>query len=206
VGVKYKNPTKLVGKRFDKLNRIYLTAQKFEKSGYEFVRSKSKKASALKAEKKIVRKVFPQSIPDRVKGVWVPHRVAGSKPRIKFDLDAGGFSVGAKGIPVTEFVPVERDDMIDVLSDNETVQDAAISRMLAAFDDVEQITPVSDNGGSFDTIYTGDKGFQRQQIKDWIQTYGWSATPKQADARGETGAHDMAYWFAGFSAIREGDK
>ena len=206
VGVKYKTPTKLVGKRFAALNRIYLKAQKFERSGYEFVPTKTKSAKTLKAQKALVRKLFPQAIPNRVKGAWIPRRVAGPKPRIKFDLENDTFSVGAKGIPSTDFMPVDRNDVVGAFSDDEAKQDRAISKLLKGFNDTEQITPVSDNGGSFNTIYTGDKKFMRQQIKDWIQTYGWSTSTKEADALGESGAHDMAYWFVGFSAIHEGDE
>ena len=199
VGVKYKNPTKLVGKRFRSLNRIYLLSKKYEDSNFEFVPILGDSARDLNLKKRIVRGTFEQSIPKRVKGVWIPLRVSGPFPQLDFNLSERTLSVSGPNVPATDFIPISRRIAFEEFQ-SDGVEKTALSTILNRYPAGTQFIPTDKKGSSFKAGNAGDKGFIRQLLQNWISKYGWAQ-----NRNSDFGPHDMGEWFTGLSIIHGGE-
>lgn len=148
------------------------------------------------------------SVPKRVQGTYVPLRVAGPEPKIEFDLTEKTFSISGMGVPPTDFIPVSRAVAVEEFnSDGET--GTAFSKILDRYPKGTQFVPVDIDGSNFKKGTTGDKGFMRKQIQEWITTYGWAMNWKTdySDTKDDKfkKQHDMGRWFVGLSIIHEGN-
>lgn len=188
-------------REFGKLNRIYSEISRFKASGYEFVKD-NKAGKALPKRKKLIQSFYPSKYSTKIKGYFLPRLVAGPNPKVKFTQEDEIFSVGAKGVPATDFVPAEAliPDEDDLVFTGDEVKDGALlDEMLAPFPDDAILAPVSIDD-KYSLGIAGTKGQVRKTIIDWIQAYGWTP-PGAQDAN--TPNNDMGHWFGGFKVLRK---
>jgi hypothetical protein len=196
--IQSKARSKPYGKAFRKLNRIFLKDAKFHENGYEFAKASPKiDAKKLRKNKALIRKIYPNAkFSAKIRGYYVPRQLAGPSPRLKFTDSS--FSVGGKGLPSTEFHPVEPEIFT---GDNETDMQR-IDRILKPFNNRDILEAVAENGADLSQYgYAKRKPEMRKLILDWIATYGWTQSPTKDPEKN----HDMANWFAGIRVYKERD-
>lgn len=163
---------------------------------YEFVPATTKSKKGINLEKRIVRKFYPQKLPAKTKGFFIPKSVAGPEPSVNFDFERRSFEVISPVTSNQKFIPSDEDVMFT--GDEETDEDI-IDRLLSEFGDNEIIVPIS-NRGDLSKVAAGNKRYVKQIILDWINAYGYSTAPTEGKNKGSD-KHLMKDWFEGFKVI-----
>ena len=169
---------------------------------YEFVPSTAKREKGINKEKRIIRKVFPQSIPRRVKGFFIPKYVAGPNPSVIIDFERGTIEVNGNGLSPTTFIPQGPEDYLEEgeeIGMDEETDEKIVDRLLSGLPNDKLIVPLSKHG-DLRKIGGGDKKYVKQKLLDWIEAYGWTTAPPTGKHAGKED-HLMSEWFDGFKVI-----